>query len=131
MRTPAEPKLTALARGMRKNPTREERRLWYDCLKKLPYRVNRQHCFGSYIADFYVPEAGLIIEVDGSQHYSERGRRRDMERERALNALGLAVIRYTNYDVKTNFEGVCINIKNRIEERKGHRANNADWADRN
>ena len=41
MRTPAEPKLTALARGMRKNPTREERRLWYDCLKKLPYRVNR------------------------------------------------------------------------------------------
>ena len=61
------------ARSLRKNMTKEERHLWYDFLKGLPVMVHRQKVFGNYIADFYIAEAKLVIELDGSQHYEEAG----------------------------------------------------------
>ena len=47
------PRLTPNAKTLRKNMTREERRLWYDCLKALPVTVNRQKVIGRYIVDFF------------------------------------------------------------------------------
>ena len=61
-------KLTPFAQRLRKEMTPEERHLWYDYLKKLPCTVNRQKVFGSYIADFYIASADLVIELDGNQH---------------------------------------------------------------
>ena len=58
--------LTALSQNLRKNLTKEERHLWYDFLKQLPVTVKRQEVFDRYIADFYICEARLIIELDGS-----------------------------------------------------------------
>ena len=57
------------AKVLRKNMTKEERHLWYDFLKTLPVMVHRQKVIGAYIVDFYIAEAKLIIELDGSQHY--------------------------------------------------------------
>ena len=65
--------LTANARSLRRNMTKEERHLWYDFLKGLPVRVHRQKVIGNYIADFYIASAKLVIELDGSQHYEENG----------------------------------------------------------
>ena len=48
------PKLTGLAKNLRKNMTKEERHLWYDFLKGLPMMVHRQKAIGNYIVDFYV-----------------------------------------------------------------------------
>lgn len=53
---------------MRKNMTKEERRLWFDFLRDLPIRVRRQKIIGNYIVDFYCAEKHLAIELDGSQH---------------------------------------------------------------
>ena len=61
-------KLKRNARVLRKNMTKEERHLWYDCLKNLPVTVHRQKIFGPYIVDFYIAEGRLIIELDGTQH---------------------------------------------------------------
>lgn len=110
--------LSSLASIMRKNMTKEEKRLWYDFFKKLPYTVNRQKQLGNYIVDFFCAEAKIVIEVDGAQHYSEEGRSEDSERDAYLNSLGFEVVRVTNYDVNTNFEGVCLHIQRRIEARK-------------
>ena len=63
------PSLTANAKNLRKNMTKEERHLWYDFLKTYPLPIHRQYSFGTYIADFYCHRAKLIIELDGSQHY--------------------------------------------------------------
>ena len=60
------------ARSLRKSMTREERRLWFDFLHGYPVRFRRQEIFGNYIADFYCPDARLVIELDGSQHYEEK-----------------------------------------------------------
>ncbi|MBQ5583241.1 MAG: DUF559 domain-containing protein, partial [Ruminiclostridium sp.] len=57
------------ARNLRKEMTKEERRLWYDFLKGLPVTVHRQKVIGPYIVDFYIASSKTVIELDGSQHY--------------------------------------------------------------
>ena len=74
-------KLTKNAKVLRKNMTREERKLWYECLKLLPITVNRQKVIGKYIVDFYCASAKTIIEIDGAQHFAREGRLKDKERE--------------------------------------------------
>ena len=60
--------LTNNAKLLRKNMTKEERRLWYDFLKTLPVTVNRQKVIGNCIVDFYIASFKTVIELDGSQH---------------------------------------------------------------
>ena len=106
------PYLTEFSQELRRNMTREERHLWYDFLKKLPYTVNRQKVFGNYILDFYCAEAKVAIELDGSQHYEQEAKRKDAERDNFLLEQGITVLRYTNLEINSNFDGVCIDILN-------------------
>ena len=94
--------------------TKEERKLWYDCLKKLPVTVNRQKVFGKYILDFYCAGAKIAIEVDGSQHYEDDGQARDKERDAYLKERGIAVLRYSNRDVNTRFRDVCEEVERHL-----------------
>ncbi len=103
-------KLTSNAKTLRKNMTKEERHLWYDFLKNLPITVNRQKVIGSYIVDFYCSKFKTIIELDGSQHYEDKGQQNDKLRDEYFKSLGIKVLRYSNYDVNKNFYGVCTNI---------------------
>ena len=77
----------AIARKLRKDMTREERKLWYECLRELPVRFYRQKPIGNYVADFYCPKLHLVIELDGSQHYQDKGIVYDTERRYNLNEL--------------------------------------------
>ena len=106
--------LTANAKSLRKNMTKEERRLWYDFLKTLPITVHRQKVIGQYIVDFYIAEAQLVIELDGSQPYENEGAEKDVVRDRFLQSLGLTVLRYANSDVNRRFRGVCQDIWNHL-----------------
>lgn len=104
------PKLKPYAQKLRQEMTKEERHLWYDFLKDLPVTINRQKVIGNYIVDFYCASAKLVIEIDGSQHYEDKGIKSDNKRDNYLNELGLRVLRYTNDDINNNFGGVCENI---------------------
>lgn len=106
--------LKPFAQELRKSMTKEERHLWYDFLKKLPVTVNRQKVVGSYILDFYIASAKIAIELDGSQHYSADGRESDKERDEFLEDNGIKVLRYSNYDMNHNFEGVCRDIEKHL-----------------
>ena len=103
-------KLVKNAQILRKNMTDEEKHLWYDFLKKLPFTVNRQKNIGNYIVDFYIHSKGIVIELDGSQHLSEEYEISDKKRDAELNKLGLRVIRYTNDDIKKHFYEVCTEL---------------------
>ena len=111
-------KLTNLSKILRRNMTDEEKHLWYDFLKKLPQTVQRQKVIGNYIVDFYCAEAKLVIELDGSQHFSKQGVQDDFIRDDFLNSLGITVTRYSNLDICDNFEGVCSDILKKISEAK-------------
>lgn len=110
------PYLTANAKELRKNMTREEKHLWYDFLKEFPVRFLRQKVIDNYIADFYCSKAKLVIELDGSQHYEPEGLQNDRIRTEKLNAYGLTVIHIPNTEIKKNFSGVCDYIANTVHE---------------
>ncbi len=103
------------AQTLRKNMTDEEKRLWYNFLKKLPFPVNRQKNIGNYIVDFYIASKKTVIELDGSQHLSEEHEKADKIRDTELKKLGLRVLRYTNDDIKKNFFEVCCELAEAFE----------------
>ncbi len=96
-----------LAKGLRKNMTPWERKLWYDFLRNYPVRFQRQKAIGNYIADFYCAKARLILELDGGGHYTSEQARKDEQRTNDLNAMNLTVVRICNLDIDRNFCGVC------------------------
>lgn len=96
-----------LAKKLRKNATPQENHLWYDFLSKYEIRFQRQKSIGNFIADFYCHSARLVVEIDGSQHYTESGIEKDSFRTEVLTELGLKVIRFSNRQINTNFRGVC------------------------
>ena len=102
------------AQKLRREMTKEERRLWYNFLKRLPVTVNRQKVIGRYIVDFYCASAKLVIELDGSQHYEAENAASDRERDQALSKLGITVVRYSNDDINGNFDGVCADLLRRL-----------------
>ena len=112
-----ERNLTARAQELRKNMTKEERRLWYEYLRKHPCRFRRQVAVGSYIMDFYCAVAKLAVELDGSQHYNETEQKYDQNRTAYLETQGICVIRFSNTDVLRNLRGVCDAIDMAIQQR--------------
>ena len=115
------PSLTAKARNLRKNMTKEERHLWYDFLRDYPVRFLRQKVIDNYIVDFYCSKARIIVELDGSQHYEDNGIQYDAMRTNAFEKRNLMVIRIPNNEVNRNFEGVCMYIDNAVKESLRHR----------
>ena len=107
-------KLTGNARRLRKDMTKEERHLWYDCLKLLPVTVHRQKTLGPYIVDFYIATSKIVIELDGSQHYENAGIEIDSKREAFLKDIGIKTFRYSNLDVNQRFESVSEDILKHI-----------------
>ena len=99
-----------LAQQLRKEMTPEEKHLWYDFLKKLPFTVNRQKNIGNFIVDFYIASKNIVIEIDGRQHDMLEHNEKDSERDFELSKLGVRVLRYTNKSINKNFIDVCDDI---------------------
>ena len=98
------------ARSLRKEMTKQERHLWYDFLRYYPVKIYKQRIIDNYIVDFYCAKARLVIELDGSQHYTADGLAYDAIRTAVLEKYHLYVMRFSNTDVDKNFEGVCLTI---------------------
>ena len=111
------PQLTPYARDLRNNMTPQERKLWYEYLRKYPIQFRRQITVERYILDFYCAQAKLAVEIDGAQYYESKGKQHDLCRTNYLNSVGIEVLRFTNSDVEEKFLGVCITIGNRVKDR--------------
>ena len=94
------------AKKLRKNMTPEEKHLWYDFLKRLPFTVHRQHNIENYIVDFYIAEKKTVIEVDGRQHLSREHREDDEARDFVLSGWNIKVLRFSNESINNEFERV-------------------------
>ena len=110
-------KLISRAKELRKEMTPQERHLWYDFLRYYPIKIYKQKVIDNFIVDFYCHQSKLIIEVDGSQHYTEEGLGYDEERTNILNTYNIEVIRFSNYEVDNNFEEVCKMIDDTIKSK--------------
>ena len=99
-----------LSKNLRKNMTKEEKKIWYDFLKKIPFTVHRQKTIGNYILDFYIANKKVAIEIDGIQHQTEEAKKADIQRDKDFENIGITVLRYSNKDVNSNFNAVCEDI---------------------
>ncbi len=112
---PYNKKYVSNARALRKNMTPEEKHLWYNFLKKLPFNVRRQHNIENYIVDFYIAEKKIVIEVEGRQHLLPEHKEADRQRDIALASWGITVLRYSNDNIRNNFTLVEKDILKKLE----------------
>ena len=112
---PYNKKLKSRTQELRRNATPEENKLWYKFLRKHDCRFTRQKPIDCYIVDFLCQSKKLVIEVDGSQHYTDEGLEYDHIRTELLESLGLHVMRFTNEDINTDFDRVCAAIQDYID----------------
>lgn len=109
------------ARRLRKEMTRQERKLWYQFLLPYEFPFVTQKVMGNYILDFYCKRLHLSIELDGSQHYEPRSLEYDRIRTIYLETQGIKELRFTNREVEQEFEGVCEVIHREAQSRRPDR----------
>ena len=109
---PYNKELKEFARELRKNMTDAERLIWSKLRSKQikRHQFYRQKILGNYIVDFFCPAAQLVIEIDGGQHCTPEGIKKDRLRDEYLGSLGLTVLRFHDSDVLKNIEGVLARI---------------------
>jgi len=110
-------KLIPTVMELKKEMTPQERLLWYLYLRSHPLRFQRQKTIGDYIVDFYCHSAKMVVEIDGSQHYSDEGKADDSKRDDFLKKYGLQTIRIADSDVNQHFYAVCQYINGAVKER--------------
>ncbi len=95
------------AKELRREMTLAERLVWSRIkAKQLDVKFLRQRPVCEYICDFVSFEVGLVVEVDGAQHYEKDGKAYDKNRTLYLRSLGFEVLRFNNVEVMQNLEGV-------------------------
>ena len=110
-------KVTEKARALRKAMTKAEAHLWYQFLCRYQPRFHRQYVIGNYIADFYCHKARLVVELDGSQHFTPGQLEYDRKRTEYLHSQGLEVLRFSNLEVTRKFRSVCEAIDMEVQRR--------------
>ena len=95
------------ARELRREDTDAEAKLWNALRARRlgGWRWKRQVPWGPYFLDFLCLEAGIVVELDGSQHAEQVAY--DARRTEYIERSGLRVIRFWNHEVLANRAGVC------------------------
>ena len=109
-------RLTPLSQKLRREMTKEERKLWYCFLRTYPVRFHRQYVIDHYIVDFYCHKARLIVELDGSQHFEPEKQMYDQTRTAVFLEKGMTVQRFSNLDVLQRFDSVCQTIDQQVRQ---------------
>lgn len=111
------------ARELRKSSPDAESRLWQHLRNRQHsgFKFRRQHPVGRHFADFACIEAGLIVELDGGQHFEPEAMQADGDRSKSLNALGFDVLRFTDREALTEMPAVLQAIYNWLNLHHPHR----------
>jgi len=112
------PKLKMRARRLRNNGTATERIMW-SRLKRgrmLGYDFHRQKPIGEYIVDFFCHELMHALEIDGSSHDNKQ--EYDARRQRKIESMGIAVLRFRNADVRFRMTDVLAELEDWIREKE-------------
>jgi adenine-specific DNA-methyltransferase len=98
------------ARELRKSATDAERLLWKHLRRRqlAGFKFRRQHPVGPFICDFACLEAGIVVELDGSQHVERSDH--DESRDAFLRTRNLRVLRFWNSDVLGNTDSLLETI---------------------
>lgn len=93
------PGLKKIARNLKLNQTPYEYQFGRK-LRNWGIKYEAQNIIGPWIPDFYLPELRMIIELDGSGHFTDSGRVRDAFRDEWFRNKGYQVVHIPNCEVK-------------------------------
>ena len=108
--------LKPFARRLRIEGTKGEAKLWFLALKAKKmngHQFNRQFPIGNYIVDFICRKLNLIIEIDGSSHFTRS--ESDQERQEYLEGLGFNILRFQEAQVIHRLDDVVGEIYFAVE----------------
>ncbi|WP_340117371.1 DUF559 domain-containing protein [Pelagibius sp. 7325] len=106
------------ARALRRSQTTVEQKLWSRLRNRRleGHKFRRQVPLGRYIVDFCCYDERLVVELDGSPHGDDQRRARDQERTLWLESRGFRVLRFWNFELLENMEGVLMRILETLEK---------------
>jgi very-short-patch-repair endonuclease len=106
------------ARHLRNTATEAERRLWQHLRRRQMngFKFRRQRPIGRYVCDFVCLEAGVVVELDGSQHVAQAPY--DEQRDAFLRSNGYRVLRFWNGSVFSEPEAVVQTIMEALTRRE-------------
>ena len=110
------------ARELRRTSPEAEQALWQALRDRQldGYKFRRQHPVGRYFADFACIEAGLIVELDGGQHFEPEAMAADVRRTAELGRLGFHVLRYTDREALAERDAVLMHILDWVHTHHPH-----------
>jgi very-short-patch-repair endonuclease len=106
-------------RNLRNEPTRAEKEMWNGLRKKRTagYKFRRQQSIGPFIADFYCPSLGLVVEVDGATHNDPAQKEYDARRTQYFQTHNIGVIRFNDGEVLFSVDQCMEKIMKFIESK--------------
>jgi len=114
-----QPCLKSIRKKLRQQDIPAEKVLWNKIRnKQLKYKFRRQYSVGRYVLDFYCPKVKLGIEVDGATHGNKIEIKKDIEKENFINRFGVKIIRFINFDIYHEIDGVLTEINSQCEKRE-------------
>jgi very-short-patch-repair endonuclease len=120
---PSKPELIRdTARRLRREQTEWEHSLWERLRRRQldGFKFRRQHPIGPFFADFFCPEARLIVEIDGSQHADELAS--DESRTEFLRKAGYDVLRFWNHEISSEIDSVVQRIADALKSSRAQPA---------
>ncbi|WP_143146709.1 endonuclease domain-containing protein [Novosphingobium sp. NDB2Meth1] len=97
-----------MARKLRAEPSLPETLLWRHLrLQPDEVKIRRQHPVGEWVLDFYCAAAKVAFEIDGIAHHMGDRPARDQDRDEAMRALGIEVVRIAAAEVLRSPEDVA------------------------
>jgi very-short-patch-repair endonuclease len=116
LRKYAKPWKQRFANKLRRNMTFPERLLWSKLKnKQLGICAYSQKIVLGYILDFWLPAAGLCVEVDGPCHNERKGY--DAKRDAVLREKKIRTLRFTAQEVNNNLNAVVSLIHGEVVRR--------------
>jgi len=116
LRNKAKPWKAKAAVRMSRRKTGAEKLLWAKLKdKQMGVNFHAQKIILGWIADFWCPKAGLVVEVDGSSH--KKRKRYDAHRDAVMRRKGISVMRFSNEEVGNNLPAVVALIRDRVQKR--------------
>jgi len=108
---------TIRARELRRSQTPAEAALWklLRAHQLNGFQFRRQHPIDRFFADFACVQAKLIIELDGASHNDRI--EADFARDEHLKQLGWKTLRFSNFDLSKNPEGVWLTVERHLSDK--------------
>jgi very-short-patch-repair endonuclease len=84
------------------------------------FKFRRQAAIGPYIVDFVCFTEQLVVELDGPDHEEPSQLVHDQRRTTWLNSQGFRVLRFRNYQLDVDWQGVTAAILQALIEGKSN-----------